>query len=57
MEYKWEEMTDLQRKGKYDHIHHKAQELEGRSTKTMITFGIKDDQGNIVTGHRRALRI
>ena len=47
---------DLQKKGRYDLIYQKAQQLCGRTSKAIGTFGIEDNQGNIVTDHRQALR-
>jgi hypothetical protein len=38
-------------------MYQKAQQLGGRTSKAIRTFGLKDNQGNIVTDHRRALRI
>jgi hypothetical protein len=38
-------------------MYQKAQKLGGRTNKAMITFGIQDNQGNIDTDHRQALRI
>ena len=35
----------------------KAQQLGGRTSKAIRTFGIEDNQGNIVPDHRQALRI
>ena len=49
MEEICEEIMDLQKKGRYDLMYQKAQDLGGRTTKAIRTFGIKDIQGNIVT--------
>ena len=57
MEEICEEIMDLQKKGRYDLMYQKAQQLGGRTSKAIRTFGIEDNQGNIVTDHRRALRI
>ena len=57
MEEICEEIMDLQKKGRYDLMYQKAQQLGGRSSKAIRTFGIEDNQGNIVTDHRQALRI
>jgi hypothetical protein len=48
---------DLQKKGRYDIIYQKAQQLGGRTSKAIRTFGIEDNQGNLVTEHRQAHRI
>ena len=55
MEEIFEEIMDLQKKGRYDLMHQKAQQLDGRTGKAIWTFGIEDNQGNIVTDHRQAL--
>ena len=47
----------LKKKGRSDLIYQKAQQWGGRTSKATRTFGIKDNQGNIVTDHRRTLRI
>jgi hypothetical protein len=52
-----EEIMDIQKKGSYDLMYQNAQQLGGRTSKAIRTFGIEDNQGNIVTDHRRALRI
>ena len=57
MEEICEEIMDLQKKGRYDLMYQKPQQLGGRSNKAIRTFGIEDNQGNIVTVHRQALRI
>ena len=44
------ELMDLQRKG--DLIYQKEQLLGRRTIKTIRTFGIEDNQVNIVTDHR-----
>ena len=49
MEEICDEIMDLQRKGRYDLMYEKAQTLGGRTTKVIRTFGMKDNQGNIVT--------
>ena len=54
MEEVCEEIMDLQKNGRYHLIYQKAQQLGGRTSKAIIIFGI---EGNIVNGHRRALRI
>ena len=46
-----EEIMDLQKKGRYDLMYQKAQQLGGRTSKSIRTFGIEDNQGNIVTAH------
>jgi hypothetical protein len=33
------------------------QQLRGRTSEAIRTFGINDNQGNIVTDHRQAIRI
>ena len=47
---------DLKKKDRYDLMYQKAQQLGGRTSKAIRTFGIEDIQGNIVTDHRQALR-
>ena len=57
MEEICEIIMDLQKKGRYDLMYQKAQQLRGRTSKAIRTFRIEDNQGNIVTDHRRALGI
>jgi len=57
MEEMCKEIMDLQKKGRYDLMYQKAQKLGGRTSKAIRMFGIEDNQGNIVTDHRRALGI
>ena len=42
-----EEIMDLQKKGRYDLMYQKAQQLGGRTSKAIRTFGIEDNQSNI----------
>jgi hypothetical protein len=48
---------EFQKKGRYDIMHQKAQQLGRRTSKAIRTFGIEDNQDNKVTDHRKALRI
>ena len=57
MEEICEEIMNFKKKGRYDLTYQKAHQLGGRTSKATRTFGIKDNQGNIVTDHRQALRI
>ena len=57
MEEICEEIMDLQRKGRYDLMYQKAEQLGGKISKVIRIFGIKDNRSNIVTDHQRALRI
>ena len=57
MEEICEEIMDLLEKGRYELMYQKAQQLGGRTSKAIRTFGIKDNQGTIVTDHREALRM
>ena len=57
MEEICEEIMELHKKGRYDLMYQKAQQLGGRTSKAIRTFGIEDNQGNIITDHRKALRI
>ena len=57
MEEICEEIMDHQKKGRYDLMYQNAQQLGGRTSKSIRTLGIEDNQGNIVTDHRRVLRI
>ena len=57
MEEICEEIMDFQKKGKYDLMYQKSQQLGGITSKALQTFGIEDNQGKIVTDDRRALRI
>ena len=50
-------IMDLQKKGRYDLMYQKAQQLGGRASKAIKMSGIEDNQGNIVTDHRGALRV
>jgi hypothetical protein len=52
-----EEIMDLQKKGRYDLMYQKTKRLGGRTSQAIRTFGIEDNQGNIFTDHRQALRI
>ena len=54
MEEICEEIMDLQKKGRYDLMYQKAQQL---TSKAIRTFGIEDNQGNIVTDHRQTFMI
>ena len=47
----------LQKKARYDLMYQKTQQLGGRTSNAIKMSGIEDNQGNIVTDHRRALRI
>ena len=57
MEEICKELMDLQKKGRYGLIYQKAQQLGGRTSKAIWTFGIEENQGNIVNEHLQALRI
>jgi hypothetical protein len=52
-----EKIMDFQKKGRNYLMCQKAQQLGGRTSRAIRTFGIEESQGNIVTDHRRALRI
>jgi hypothetical protein len=49
MEETCEEIMNLQKKGRNDIMYQKAQQLGGRTSNAIRTFGIEDNQGNIVT--------
>jgi hypothetical protein len=49
--------NNLQKKDRYDIMYQKAQQLGERTSKAIQTFGIEENQGNIITDHRQALRI
>ena len=53
MEEICEEIIVFQKKGRYDLMYQKAQELGGRTSKAKRMVGIEDNQGNIATDHRR----
>ena len=57
MEEICKEIMDLQKKGRYDLMCQKAKQLGERTSKAIQTFGIENNQSNIVTDHRQALRI
>ena len=57
MEEICKETMDLQKKRRYDFMYQKAQQLGGRTSKVIRTFGIEDNQGNIVTDHQQAHKI
>jgi hypothetical protein len=57
MEEICEEIMDIYKKGSYDLMYQMAQQLGRRTIKALRTFMIEDNQGNIVTDHRQALRI
>ena len=57
MEEICEKIMDFQKKGRNYLMCQKAQQLGGRTSRAIRTFGIEESQGNIVTDHRRALRI
>ena len=57
MEEICEEIMDLQKKCRYDIMYQKAHQLRGKTCKAIRTSGIQDNQGNIITCHRQALRI
>ena len=44
-----EEIMDLQKKGRYDLMYPKAQQLGGRTNKAIRTFEIENNQGDIAT--------
>ena len=46
MEETCKEIMDLQKKGRYDLMYQKAQQLGGRTSKDIRTFGTEDNQGN-----------
>ena len=52
-----EEIMDFQKKGRYDLMYQKAQQFGGKTSKVIRKFGIKDNQGNVVTAHRQAFRM
>ena len=51
MEEICEEIMDLKKKGRYDLLYQKAQQLGGRTSKAIRAYGTKDNQGNIVNDH------
>ena len=51
MEEICEEIMELHKKGRYDLMYQKAQQLGGKTIKAIRTFGIEENQGNIVTDH------
>jgi hypothetical protein len=57
MEEICEEIMDLKKKGRFDPMYQKTQQLGGRTSKAVRTLGIEDNQGNIITDHRQTLRI
>ena len=57
MEKICEEIMDLKKKGRYYLMYQKAQELEGRTSKLIRTFGLEDNLGSLVTVHRKYLRM
>ena len=57
MEEVCDEIIYIQRIRRYYLIYQKAQQFRGRTTKIVKTFGVEDNQGNIVTDYRRALRV
>jgi len=50
-------VKQLQKKSRYDLMYQKAQKVGGRTSKAIETLEIEDNQSNIVTDHRKALRI
>ena len=54
MEEICKEIMELQKKGRYNLMYQKAQQLRGRTSKAIRTFGIEDNQGNIVTDQWQA---
>ena len=47
----YKEIMNLQKKGRYDLMNQKAQQLGGRTIKAIQMFEIEDNQDNIVTDH------
>ena len=47
-----EEIMDFQRKERHDLMYQKAQKLGGKTSKTIKTFRIQDNQGKIVNDHQ-----
>ena len=57
MEEICEEIMELQKKIRFDPMYQKTQQLGGRTSKVIRTFGIEDNQGNTITDHLKDLRI
>jgi hypothetical protein len=52
-----DEITELQRTGRYDLMYRKAKELDQKENNGIRTFGIEDSRGNMIADQKEVLRI
>jgi hypothetical protein len=57
LESKCDEITELQRTGRYDLMYRKAKELDGKENNGIQTVGVEDSQGNMIVDQTQVLKI
>jgi hypothetical protein len=57
LESKCDEITELQRAGRYDLMYRKVKELDRKENSEIRTVGIEDPQGNMIVDQKKVLKI
>jgi hypothetical protein len=57
LERKCDEITELQRTGRYHLMYRKVKELEWKENNGIRTIGIEDSQGNMIVDQKQVLKI
>jgi hypothetical protein len=57
LESKCDEITELQRTGRYNLMYRKAKELNWKDNNGIRTVGFEDSQGNIIVDQKQVLKI
>jgi hypothetical protein len=57
LESKYDEITELQRTGRYDLMYRKAKELDQKENNGIQTTGTEDSQGNMIVDQQQVLKI
>jgi hypothetical protein len=57
LESKCDEISELQRTGRYDLMYRKAKELDRKKNNVIRTVGIEDSQGNMIVDQKQVLKI
>jgi hypothetical protein len=57
LESKCDEITELERTGRFDLMHRKAKELDRKENNGIRKFGIEDSQGNMIVNQKQVLKI
>jgi hypothetical protein len=57
LQSKCDEITELQKIGRYDLMYRKAKELDQKENNGIQTIGIKDSQGNMIVDQKQVLKI